>query len=98
MSPRRIACFAGLSMKPSPHTAEVSTAELWFGKRSSPPAAFNFTRRNSRRASGFAQSKSARSGKASGSTRVDALAAQDERPHEHQEGHEARHRIARAGR
>src|ERR1017187_4848987 len=61
-SPRRIAHLAGLSMKPSPHTAEVSTAELWLVYRSSPPAAFNFTRRNSRRASGFAKSKSARSG------------------------------------
>src|SRR5471032_1238316 len=62
ISPLRIGCVAGLSMKPSPHTAEVSTAELWFANRSSPPPAFNFTRRNSRRASGFDQSKSARSG------------------------------------
>src|ERR1700690_1407537 len=61
-SPRRIACLAGLSMKPSPHTTEVRTAELWFGNRSSPPAGFNLARRNSRRASGFAQSKSTRSG------------------------------------
>ena len=59
MSPCLIAWPAGVSTTPSPQTAEVSTPELWFGNRSSPPAAVRRTRRNSRRLSGFGQSKSA---------------------------------------
>src|SRR5574337_1377421 len=63
-SPRRMLCPGGLSTRPSAHTSEVSTAELWLPKRSSPPASLTRTRRNSRRRSGFGQSKSARIGRA----------------------------------
>ena len=67
--PRRRARMAwpgGLSTTPSPHTAEVSTPELWFGNSSSPPSALRRTRRNSRRLSGRGQSKSARTDSACG--------------------------------
>src|SRR5207244_856576 len=60
MSPARIGCSAGLSTRPSAHAVDISTAESCVGYRSSPPRAFHFTRRNSRRGSGSGQSKSAR--------------------------------------
>src|SRR5207249_6211605 len=59
-SPARMGCSAGLSTKPSAHAVDISTAESCVGYRSSPPRAFHFTRRNSRRGSGSGQSKSAR--------------------------------------
>src|SRR6266508_4065308 len=62
MSPARMGCSAGLSTRPSAQAVDISTAESWVGYRSSPPRAFHFTRRNSRRGSGSAQSKSARTG------------------------------------
>src|SRR5439155_4592675 len=62
MSPTRMGCLAGLSTRPSAQAVDISTAESWVGYRSSPPRAFHFTRRNSRRRSGSGQSKSARTG------------------------------------
>src|SRR6185436_20164894 len=59
-SPLRIGRPAGLSTSPSAQAVEVSTAESWVGYISRPPCEFHFTRRNSRRASGSSQSKSAR--------------------------------------
>src|SRR6266571_2169665 len=55
MSPTRMECSAGLSTKPSAHAVDISTAESCVGYRSSPPRAFHFTRRNSRRGSGSGQ-------------------------------------------
>src|SRR3954470_4925957 len=69
-SPRRIAWLPGLSRRPSAHTVDVSTPELWLGKRSSPPAPLRRTRRNSRRLSGRLQSNCAGSWIAAGCTRV----------------------------
>src|SRR5216683_6485123 len=68
MSPARIGCSAGLSTRPSAHAVDISTAESCVGYKSSPPRAFHFTRRYSRRGSGSGQSKSARTAIAWGCT------------------------------
>src|SRR5712692_5428503 len=70
MSPARIGWFAGLSIRPSAHAVDISTAESCVGYKSSPPRAFHFTRRYSRRGSGSGQSKSARAAIAWGCTSV----------------------------
>src|SRR2546425_5197324 len=69
-SPARIGWFAGLSIRPSAHAVDISTAESCVGYKSSPPRAFHFTRRYSRRGSGSGQSKSARAAIAWGCTSV----------------------------
>src|SRR3990167_1107098 len=60
VSPRRTTWPDGLSTRPSAHTAEASTPELWLGNSSTPPWALKRARKNSRRLSGWSQSKSAR--------------------------------------
>src|SRR5258708_7877592 len=68
--PARIGWFAGLAIRPSAHAVDISTAESCVGYKSSPPRAFHFTRRYSRRGSGSGQSKSARAAIAWGCTSV----------------------------
>src|SRR6266700_6746242 len=70
ISPARIGWFAGLSIRPSAHAVDISTAESCVGYKSSPRRAFHFTRRYSRRGSGSGQSKSARAAIARGCTSV----------------------------
>src|SRR6185369_4227497 len=69
-SPRSMLWPAGLSTSPSPHTADVSTPELWLANRSRPPCSLRRTRRNSRRLSPRGKLKCAGSSTLAGASRV----------------------------
>ena len=93
MSPRRIACFAGLSTRPSPHTVEVSTAGALIREEIQPARRVRFYAQEFAPRVGLRPVEVGPHREGVRFDRGRALKTQHERPHEQQERHEARHRV-----